>query len=73
PGFLGVAYSLLQRAAGYIPRYKCAKKSHNSDWRNLELWLRMNTTVFETAVSWKHESYETIGTVKQISSSVFNI
>ncbi|KAJ9591963.1 hypothetical protein L9F63_001475 [Diploptera punctata] len=30
--------------------------SNNSD--KSELWLRMNTTVFETAVSWKHESYE---------------
>ncbi|KAJ9574795.1 hypothetical protein L9F63_008020, partial [Diploptera punctata] len=28
------------------------------EFRQSELWMKMNTTVFETAVSWKHESYE---------------
>ncbi|KAJ9591656.1 hypothetical protein L9F63_001801, partial [Diploptera punctata] len=47
-----------------IKLYKWYKFSQNKS--ELELWLRMNTTMFETVVSWKHESYE-------ISDSSLNI
>ncbi|KAJ9587903.1 hypothetical protein L9F63_018684, partial [Diploptera punctata] len=47
-----------------VPRQMAALKMATieqltaEEFRQLELGLRMNTTVFETAVSWKHESYE---------------
>ncbi|KAJ9581969.1 hypothetical protein L9F63_003659, partial [Diploptera punctata] len=36
------------------------------EFRQSELWLKMNTTVFETTVSWKHESYEELITMSRL-------